>query len=78
MTEPRGMSESILAERITKYWRDRGYNVFAYEVQCPIPKGRTYSAVRSQMVGGLPPGYSVKPADPLIVPTKKEHRDVAD
>jgi len=72
MTEPVKLTEAQIAARIAKYWRDRGYEVGALEAECNAGNNSKYRAVRSMLVGGLPPKYYTGVKDSLAVLPKKD------
>lgn len=71
MTEPIKLTEAHLRIRIANYWRERGYNVEVQEAECLDGKKGKYHAVRSVLVGGLPPKYYTNIKGSLAVPPRK-------
>ncbi len=56
------MTEHDMTETIRAYWRSRGYSVKVEMREC-VEKGPgggiyKYHAIRSDMIGGLPRGYT--------------------
>jgi len=53
------MTENDLVVRVREYWQSRGFQVMVAVMPCPITMrrhgdARTYAAVRSNMLNGLP------------------------